>query len=148
MIVISNASPLVALSRIARLDIFQQMFGSLLIPPAVKQEVVTDCLHVDEKTYLEQALNSFIHTRKPTHNQVFSRNIGAGERGVLNLALGMPPDVLLLDDRKARNEARELGFTPTFTSDILKEAEFQGIIPSYQEILNVLYAQRIYLPGA
>jgi len=148
MIVISNASPLVALSRIARLDIFQQMFGTLFIPPAVNKEVVTDCPNMAEQRLLEQALDAFIYTREPTHNHAFSRHIGIGERGVLNLALGMPPDVLLLDDRKARNEARDLGFMPTFTSDVLKEAEFQGIIPSYQEILHALYAQHIYLPGA
>lgn len=148
MIVISNASPLVALSRIARLDIFQQMFGTLFIPPAVNKEVVTDCPNVAERKLLEQALGLFIYTREPTHNQGFSRNIGAGERDVLNLALGMPPDILLLDDRKARNEARDSGFIPTFTSDVLKEAEFQGIIPSYQEILQALYVQHIYLPGA
>ncbi len=58
----------------------------------------------------------------------------------------MPPDVVLLDDRKARNEARYLGFAPTFTSGVLKEADIQGLIPSYQVILRALYAQRIYLP--
>ncbi len=129
MIVISNASPLMALSRISRLDLFQQLFGTMLIPPAVKEEVVTYCPDEHEKRLLEQALDSFIQTQKPIHHQIFSRNIGAGERGVLNLALDMPPDVVLLDDRKARNEARELGFVPTFTSDVLKEAELQGLIP-------------------
>ncbi len=146
MIVISNASPLVALSRIARLDVFQQLFGTLLIPPAVKQEVVTDCPNRQEQHLLEQALESFIQIQEPIHNQVFSRNIGAGERSVLNLALDMSPDVLVLDDRKARNEARELGFVPTFTSDVLKEAEFQQLIPSYHDILQRLYAKNIYLP--
>ena len=146
MIVISNASPLVALSRISRLDLFQQLFGTLCIPPAVEEEVVTYCPDMHEKRLLEQALDSFIQTRKPTQHQTFSRNIGAGERGVLNLALDMSPDIVLLDDRKARNEARDLGLVPTFTSDALKEAEFQGLIPSYQAILHALYAQKIYLP--
>ena len=129
MIVISNASPLVALSRIAQLDLFQQLFGTILVPPAVKEEVITYCPDIREKRLFEQALDSFIQTREPTYHQVFSRNIGAGKRDVLNLALGMPPDVLLLDDRKARNDARDLGFVPTFTSDVLKEAASQGLSP-------------------
>ncbi len=53
MIVISNASPLVALSRISRLDLFQQLFGTMLIPPAVKEEVVTYCPDKHEKRLLE-----------------------------------------------------------------------------------------------
>ena len=146
MLVISNASPLVALSRIYRLDLFQQMFGAMLIPSSVKDEVVLHCPTVEEKIHLEWALETFIRTQEPRRHQRFSRHIGAGERGVLNLALEMPPDILLLDDRKARNEARELGFFPTFTSDVLKEAEFRGLLPSYQAMIRALYAQKIYLP--
>lgn len=146
MIVISNASPLVALSRIYRLDLFQQMFGTILIPTSVREEVVTSCPNFQQKIHVEQALETFIRTQEPKYHQTFSRNIGAGERGVLNLAMETPPDILLLDDRKARNEAREHGFFPTFTSDMLKEAEFQGFISSYQDILRALYAQKIYLP--
>jgi predicted nucleic acid-binding protein len=146
MIVISNASPLVALSRIYRLDLFQQLFGTLLIPPSVNTEVVTYCPNARQKRHLEAALDTFIITREPQHHQIFSRQIGEGERGVLNLALDLTPNIVLLDDRKARNEARELGLFPTFTSDVLKEAEAQGLIPSYRELFQTLYAQHIYLP--
>jgi predicted nucleic acid-binding protein len=65
---------------------------------------------------------------------------------VLNLAIDLMPDVILLDDRKARNEAKELGLLPTFTSDVLKEAEVQGLIPSYRELFQTLNAHYIYLP--
>ncbi len=40
MIVISNAGPLIALGRIYRVDIFQHLFGRLVIPDIVHREVV------------------------------------------------------------------------------------------------------------
>ena len=146
MIVISNASPLIALSRISREDILQHLFGHLLIPEAVHQEVVLQCPHPDEKARLQEAIAEFIEIVHPTFSHVFSRNLGHGEREVLNVALEMRPDILLIDDKRARYEAQELGFFPTFTADVLKEAERQGLISSYQEILQELYNQEIYLP--
>ncbi len=71
---------------------------------------MTSCPNFQQKIHLEQALETFIRTREPQHHQTFSRNIGAGERGVLNLAVEMPPDILLLDDRKARNKAGNMDF--------------------------------------
>lgn len=40
MIVVSDASPLIALSAVGRLDLLRELFGSVLIPAAVYAEVV------------------------------------------------------------------------------------------------------------
>ena len=40
MIVIADASPLIALGRVGRLDLLQSIFGELAIPDAVWHEVV------------------------------------------------------------------------------------------------------------
>jgi uncharacterized protein len=40
MIVVADASPLIALARIGRLDLLRAMFGGLLLPEAVWREVV------------------------------------------------------------------------------------------------------------
>lgn len=42
MSVVSNASPLINLARIGKLDLLRQLYGELFIPEAVWQEVVTD----------------------------------------------------------------------------------------------------------
>ncbi len=146
MIVISNASPLIALGRIYRVDIFQKLFGRIVIPDIVFQEVVVNCPDSEQKKYLEDCLLSFIDVKQPREHQIFTRNLGAGEQGVLSLAVEISPDIVLLDDKKARNEALELGYMPAFTTNVIKEAEFRGIIPSYQEIFRELYRHEIYLP--
>lgn len=43
----------------------------------------------------------------------------------------MNPDMLLMDDKKARREAKELGFSSFFTTDILREAKDRRLIDSY-----------------
>lgn len=42
MRVVSNSTPLIALSRIGKLDILHILFGSIIIPEAVFHEVVTE----------------------------------------------------------------------------------------------------------
>jgi predicted nucleic acid-binding protein len=71
MIVISNASSLVALSRIYRLDLFHQLFGTLLIPPAVESEVVTYCPDARQKRHLETALDTFFSHGSLSINSYF-----------------------------------------------------------------------------
>lgn len=40
MIVVSDASPLVALARVSRLEILEQLFGRVLIPDEVHAELI------------------------------------------------------------------------------------------------------------
>jgi len=146
MIVISNSSPLIAVSCLRQVDIFRHLFGHLHIPHAVYQEVVVQCPDPQEQRHLQDAIYEFMTIVSPSVSNIFSRNLGMGERGVLNLAIEMCPDTILIDDRRARNEAKELGFSPTLTTDILKQAEQHKLIPSYHDVMVDLFLKGIYLP--
>ena len=61
---------------------------------------------------LKDAAHDFIDVRQQRERHVFARNLGEGERDVLGLTFVMSPNIVLLDDRKARNEAKELGYMP------------------------------------
>jgi hypothetical protein len=82
----------------------------------------------------------------PRLDYPFTRRLGKGERAVLNLALEKSPDILLIDDKKARNEAKDLGFMPSFTTEIIRQAEREFIIPSSLALVQELYQFGIYLP--
>ena len=146
MIVISNSSPLIALSAVDQLYLLQQLFTTIYIPEAVYQETVQDNHVVIQKTRIKYATQIYLRRCAPKIHQLFARTLGAGEQGVLNLALEMHPDIILLDDKKARREAHALGFMPAFTADLLKWAEAQQLIPSYHAIVAQLAQQGIYLP--
>ena len=146
MIVISNSSPLIALSRIQSLFILKELFGHILIPDSVFQETVIETNIAMQKGNILKAVNDFIEVVNPGTHHLFARNLGKGEIGVLNLALEKNPDILLIDDKKARNEAKSLGFKPFFTTDIMNRAESLKIISSYENLMQQFYKIDIYLP--
>ncbi|GAK58749.1 hypothetical protein U27_05724 [Candidatus Vecturithrix granuli] len=74
------------------------------------------------------------------------RRLHAGEQDVLNVALELHADMLILDDKKARNEAKALGFDVYYTSAILKGAEKRGLIVSAAQLIAELRKMDIYLP--
>jgi hypothetical protein len=145
-IVISNSSPLLALGQIQRLDVLKQLFGHIYIPDSVYQETVIKCCVPVQREAIIKAISDFIEVVTPSIQYSFSRNLGKGEQGVLNLAIEQSPQILLLDDKRARNEAKELGFRPFFTTDVLKLAEHQHLIVSHVAEIEKLRQFRIYLP--
>ena len=145
MIVITNASPLIALGQAQCLMILRSLFGRVLMPDTVYQETVIGCTVPLQRQAIEDAVDDFIEVATPTMRNRFSRNLGQGEAGVLDLALERQADLLLMDDRKARNEAQSLGFACALTSDVLRYAEQQGLV-DYQAVVDTLRYHRIYLP--
>jgi predicted nucleic acid-binding protein len=148
MIVISNSSPIIALARIQRIDILKRLFGKVYIPQIVYEEVVPKGKYRQQDEIIRQAIADFIEVCHPKTNYPFTRTLEEGERGVLNLALDLHPDILIIDDRKARNEAQELGLTAmlALTSDILKQAEERQLILSYLDMVEELKQKNIFLP--
>lgn len=148
MIVASNASPLVALAQADRLPILKALFEHLLIPEAVRQEMVDQCPVPEQRQRIEAAIGDFIFVAAPVTVHGFSRNLGQGEQGVLALALERHADLLLMDDRKARNEAGDLGLQCAYTTDVLRLAEHRRIIESAAEVVAGLRDLHIFLPFA
>ena len=75
----------------------------------------------------------------------FRRKLGLGERGVLNLAIEKGAIQIIIDDKRARNEAIELGIPIMYTTDVLKIADGEQVI-SYANVMSQLQAIGIYLP--
>ncbi len=98
--------------------------------------------------HIDNAINDFINVQSTTNDYPFKRTIDKGERSVLNLANELNADILIIDDRKARNEAVEMKIKAflAYTTDILKQAENDKIISSYKEIQIELKQKNIYLP--
>ena len=145
MIVVTNASPLIALSQAQVLPILGALFGRVLMPDTVYQETVGGCTVLIQKQAIEAGIDDFIEVVAPTRRNRFSRNLGQGESGVLDVALELGADLLLMDDRKARNEAKSLGLTCALTTDVLRYAEQQGLL-DYRSVVDTLRGHGIYLP--
>lgn len=118
----------------------QQLFKTIVIPQAVYDEFLKYCPYA-EAQYFQTACDSFITVLAVDNVMAFNRNLDLGESEVLTLAFSEPADIVLIDDRKAFNEAKEMNIKTASTHVILKMAETKGFIENHQ-ILLVQLAER------
>lgn len=125
--IVSNSACLIALERIEQLNLLPQVYPSIWIPQAVKQEIgfLTDWLQV--QTVQNQALVSTLRTQ-----------VGAGESEAIALALEIKNVPVLLDDKKARRIAEQLSLQVTGTVGLLLKAKKKSVIPAIRPILDAL----------
>ncbi len=146
MLVVSNTSPLIALAKINQFIIFQQLFQTVLISQAVSDEFLKNCTLV-EKTNFQSACQDFIEiVEVQPFSQTFSRRLGVGERETISLAIQKQADILIIDDRKAFNEAREKKLTVVSTRAVLRMAAEQKMT-DYQTLEMALKQENFFLPN-
>lgn len=118
--VVSNSTPLIALSRIGRLAIIRELFNSIVIPKAVFSEVATDKKSRAGSGEVLEA--SWIQTVEVTNTAVvdfLSVTVDAGESEAIALAKEINADLLLIDDRDGRKMAESVGIAVTGTIGLL-----------------------------
>jgi len=96
-----------------------------------------------KRIFQKRLLKNFVAKSQTVY--AFKRKLDFGERGVINLAFDKQADFLIIDDKKARNEAKELGFKVLKTSTLIKRAEMFNLISSYSDIIDELEKINIYL---
>lgn len=147
MIVVSNTSPLIAVAKINKFVIFQKLFKTVLIPQAVSEEFLQNCTEV-EKTCFKSACQDCLEIVKVQPlSQTFSRRLGLGEQEALSLAIQKQADILIIDDRKALNEAYEQKLNAVSTRAVLRIAAEKKIISDYQSLEIALKEQNFFLPN-
>ena len=125
MIVVSDTTPLISLLKINRLDLLKKLFGDVLIPQAVFDEL-TD----DERFRLEadQIREKKFIVVKPVNNpestNILKRATGLdqGESEAIVLTDELKADLLLMDEAKGRNVSAQMGLRIMGTIGILMVA--------------------------
>lgn len=139
MIIVSNSSPLVALSVIGKLHLLQDKFNTIMIPEAVWKEIALDGR---DKPGADHILRSkwikieFLQNKKVAES--LEKDIDYGESEAIALALEMDADIVLLDDKLARAVAKSLGLNILGTVGILIWAKKAGLIESLRTELHKL----------
>ena len=111
--VVSNASPLIALRQIGHLQLLEQLFGTVLIPPAVAREVAPT---VALPAWVGQQVLT-----QPVGPRILGASLGPGESEAISLALETKAKLVMLDDRPARRLAQALRIegSPEFVEEFL-----------------------------
>jgi hypothetical protein len=144
--VVSNASPLILYAAIGRLGLLRELFGEVVIPPAVRSEVTGD---VGRPGAQEVASTSWIREQAPLHPPAahgLPGDLDPGEAEALALALeAAAPVLVLMDDHAGRRVAAQRGLTVVGTAGILVLAKRRGLLASVRPSLDQLRASGLYL---
>lgn len=147
MPVVSNSSPLILYAAVGRVDLLRNLFGELLIPPAVRSELVS--AGMGRPGEREVATASWIQVRPPARSPAAHElpdDLDTGEAEAIALALESPPPALLLiDDRVGRREALRRELSVVGTAGILVLAKRRGHVASVRPLLDQLRDAGLYL---
>ncbi len=115
----------------------EKLFKKIVVPEAVWKEIV-----VEDKTGREKIAEAdFIHVEKAGNKRLVALLEGLVdncEAEALVLALERNADLLLVDDRDARNLAKRLGLQVMGTLGVIALAKYIGLITEAQPIVDKL----------
>ena len=124
-LIIGDTSCLILFNRIGRLDILQKTFASLAITDKVAEEYGTVPEWIDIKRDYDQTLY-----RK------FNVNFGPGESSCMALALLEDNPLLIIDDRRAKQVAKDVGIECTGSLGVLLIAKNYRVIEAVGPIVS------------
>lgn len=128
MIVVADTSPLNYLILIGHSDVLPRLFGDVLIPQMVLDELGGSGAPPEILDWLEAAPEWLEVVPFASTPSASLDHLDAGERDAIQLAVELSADLVLLDDRKARFVAKRLGLSITGTIGILDKAARSGLI--------------------
>lgn len=139
MRVVSNTSPLILLSKIERLELLIQLYGEILVPPAVFAEIEEKPgPEVDAIRRVKEAGQIRVQSVADGDLRDVPAELGPGERESIALALGTGAELILLDDQEGRVLARRRGLAVSGTVGVLVEAKIRGHLASVRTELDRL----------
>lgn len=149
MRVVCDTSPLILLAKIGRLELLFRLYGQVVIPVSVLDEIRERS--TKETTAIESLVESQALEVQQGSREVLESvpaDLGAGEREAITVAIETEADIVVLDDREGRRVARERDLGVTGTIGILIEARAQHMISSVRLELDRLIEAGMWIDEA
>jgi predicted nucleic acid-binding protein len=124
-IIIADASCLILLDKIGKLQLLRKLFGTITITPEVASEFGSQLpFWIKTLPTLDKTLQLYIE-----------KFVDKGDARAITLAKEFRNSLLIIDDLKGRIFAQKTGIAITGTLGIIVEAKFAGIITSIKPLL-------------
>jgi predicted nucleic acid-binding protein len=139
MTVISNTSPITNLAAIGQLNLLEKIYGRIIIPQAVYQEIAG--LGYAVPGTIEVQTLSWIQTETVTNRAFVTQlqtELDWGESEAIALTVELTATRLLLDDLQARIVASRLGLNITGVLGVILIAKSRGLISSVRPVIDDL----------
>jgi predicted nucleic acid-binding protein len=149
MIVVSNASALINMGRIGKLNLLHELYGEIVIPEAVWQEVVID--GAGQPGSDEVRVAAWIKKLAANNSHLvhaLQQDLDAGEAEAIALSSEIRAGLLLMDERLGRETAHHLGLRCLGLIGVFIEARRKGLINAVKPHLNEFCRKALkYFPG-
>jgi len=141
MIIVSDTSPITALLTVGAENLLVQLFSEVVIPPAVRDELIRS--HPQLPPWLRvEAVENAAQARQ------FAHVVDIGEAEAIELAIELRADRLLIDERKGRRLASKEGIPVIGLLGVVLLSRRRNLIPSARILLGRIEVEAgMYLDG-
>lgn len=122
---VTNSTCLIALERIGQLNLLPQVFTTVFAPPAVQAELGIPVDWLTIKTVQNLGVVTVLKTQ-----------LDEGKAYAIALAMELSDVITILDDKKARRIARQIGLKVIGTIGVLLRAKRKGVIAEVNPLLT------------
>jgi predicted nucleic acid-binding protein len=141
-VIVSNATPVIAFSRINRMDLFQEIVGEIMIPQEVARELYehkrTDVPAIKSSSWIK-----IKKVKSPNDVELLLPSLDKGESEVIILSKELKARLVLIDELTARKIALMMGLPVIGTAGLLLYAKKNGLIKSVKPHLSEMMSQGI-----
>jgi predicted nucleic acid-binding protein len=127
MIVVADTSPLNYLILIEQIQVLEALYGQVIIPPAVQDELLSLDAPMPVRKWMESP-PVWLEVRSPVPTYLDSVILGAGESEAIALAEQLGAHRIVMDESLGRNEALNRGLAVIGTLGVLREAHRAGLL--------------------
>lgn len=150
MIVISDTTPIISLMKANRLDLLRKLYGKVLIPNAVYEELTENATFAKEAKIIKDIDYLTVVAVENEKSVSVLRNVtglDAGESEALIMYDEQKADLLLMDEHKGRSVAKQLNVRHIGTVGVLLLAYDKGMIQQddVKDCLDTMLANNIRL---
>lgn len=142
---IVNASPLILLGKMGRLNLLVALADELILPRAVLREIQVRKNETAITEYLKHEQRFHVVEDTAVPPLLLAWDLGAGETQVIALALKSGKKRVVLDDLEARRCARATGLPVIGTLGIVARAKRLGIIERARPVIQQLRQVGLYV---
>jgi predicted nucleic acid-binding protein len=128
VIVVSDTSPICYLLLIGHVDILPSLFGGVIVPRAVRDELAHPGAASSVRHWIANPPDWLAIQAAPVEPAPDLARLHVGEREAILLASSLRAGLLLMDEKRARQAAQERGIEVTGLLGVLDLAAEQGLI--------------------
>ena len=133
MVIVSNTTPIIALSAANRLDLLKSLFKEIIITEEVKDELIAKKRYGAEFPFLD-----WVKIRKVKNkefNKALSLELGPGEASVIVLGKEISANFVIIDEKDGYKKAKYFELNPIRTLALLETAKKKGLIDEMKPIV-------------